>query len=481
MLHFVRRHGPLTVRRVVFTVLFFLALGFLLASTLGAQERARPAWADQLDSLMDAELARTRTPGAQVAVAFEGKVIYSKGYGVADIETSRPVTAQTLFRIGSVTKMMTGALLAELSVQGKLDLQAPISTYVTELAGKRVGAVTSHQLLTHQAGWIDNAVPYGRMGEGALGEVMTEVTDTMFLTQPGRVLSYSNPGYSMAGYVAERAAGRRYGTQMDDLILRRFGMPHATFRPLAAMTRDFSQGHLGAPENRAAIVRPFTENTAQWAAGFLLASAEEVARFGIVLMDGGMLDGERVMSAEAVRLVTQGHIAVPGDTAARYGYGILIGKFGEETMWQHGGAINGFDALVTMIPARRLAVVVIDNRGGAPLMGVGRFVTRTITGYAPPEPTPPPAERAPTAAERAQVVGNYAAGRNTMSIIEQGDTLVFQQGMARLGVRVAGDDRLILVPPSGTNKLTLLLVRDASGRVTHLHQGMRAIERVDTP
>ena len=236
----------------------------LLATPISAraQEASAPAWAAQLDSLMEAEMTRTRTPGAQVAVAFEGKVIYSKGYGVADVETSRPVSAQTLFRIGSVTKMMTGALLAELSAQGKLNLQAPISTYVTELAGRRVGSVTTHQLLTHQAGWIDNVMPYGRMGEGALGEVMIEVTDTLFLTQPGRVMSYSNPGYSMAGYVAERAGGRRYGTQMDELILRRFGMPHATFRPLAAMTRDFSQGHLGMPENPASVVRPFTENTA---------------------------------------------------------------------------------------------------------------------------------------------------------------------------------------------------------------------------
>ncbi len=449
--------------------------------SMRAQEADAPGWAAQLDSLIEAELARTRTPGAQVAVAFDGKVIYSKGYGVADIETSRPVSARTLFRVGSVTKMVTGALLAELSAQGKLDLHAPISTYVTELAGRRVGTVTTHQLLTHSAGWIDNAVPYGRMGEGALGEVMTVVTDTMFLTEPGRILSYSNPGYSMAGYVAERAAGRRYGAQMDDLILRRFGMPHATYRPLEAMTYDFAQGHVGTPGNPATLVRPFTENTAQWAAGFLLASAQDMARFSIALMDGGMLDGERVISAEAVRLVTQGSVEVPGDTVARYAYGLLVGETGGERVWQHGGSINGFDALVTMMPGRRLAVVVLDNRTGAPLQGVGRFVTRAVTGFSPPPPDTPAAERLPSAAERAQLVGTYATGRNTMSIIEQGDTLVFQQGMARLAVRVVGDDRVVLIPPVGTNKLTLLLVRDATGRIAYLHQGMRAIARQDAP
>lgn len=458
-----------------------LALGLLLASTLGAQEGTPPAWVGQLDSLMEAELARTRTPGAQVAVAFEGTIIYSKGYGVADAETSRPVTAQTLFRVGSVTKMVTGALLAELSAQGKLDLQAPISRYVTELAGTRVGSVTAHQLLTHQAGWIDNAVFYGRMGEGALGEVMTVVTDTMFMTEPGRIFSYSNPGYSMAGYVAERAGGRRFGAQVDELILRRFGMHQATFRPLEAMTRDFSQGHVGMPANPAVVVRPFTENTAQWAAGYLFASAEAMARFSAAVMDDGMLAGERVISADAVQRMTAGHVAMPGETGARYAYGLAIREVGGERIWQHGGTITGFDALVTMFPDRRLAVVVVANRNGAPLDGAGRLVMRAITGETLQRPAARPPERLPTPAERAQLVGRYAAGRNTMSIAEQGDTLVFQQGLARLGVRLAGDDRLILVPPVGNNTLTLVLVRDASGRVVYLHQGMRSIARQDTP
>ena len=235
------------------TVLRPVALAAIVAvvatpSSAQTQESApAPAWAPRLDSLVMSELARTKTPGAQVAVALDGHVIYSRGYGVADIETGRPVTPLTLFRVGSVTKMVTGVILAQLAVEGKIDLQAPISRYVTELAGRRVGAVTTHQLLTHTAGWIDNAVPYGRMGEGALGEVMREVTDTMFFTEPGRVISYSNPGYSMAGCVAERASGRRYGDLADEMVLRRMGMPHATFRPLRALTHDFSQGHIGQP------------------------------------------------------------------------------------------------------------------------------------------------------------------------------------------------------------------------------------------
>jgi CubicO group peptidase (beta-lactamase class C family) len=479
MLHLVRRRGARAIRRLLALALFLLALGLILAPVARAQEGA--AWTRQLDSLVAAQMARTHTPGVQVAVAYEGRVVFTKGYGVADIETARPVTTQTLFRVGSVTKMVTGVILAELAEQGTLDLRAPIARYVTELEGRRVGAVTAHQLLTHSAGWLDNAVPFGRMGEGALGEVMVEVTDTLFFTEPDQVISYSNPGYSMAGYVAERAAGRRFGTLADELVLRPMGMPHATFRPLHALTRDFSQGHIGMPNATAVVSRPFTENTAQWAAGFLMASAQDMARFAIALMDGGMLDGTRVLREGTVRRVTQGEATIPGDSAARYGYGLMVGRSGAERVWQHGGSINGFDAMVTMLPDRRLAVIVLDNRSGPGVTGATNIVAQGLAGVVLPERDPPPSPRLPTANERARLVGRYAQGRNTMEVLAQGDSLVFRQGMSSLGVRMVGTDRIALLSPSDATVLSLVLVRDATGRVRYLHQGLRAIARQEAP
>lgn len=450
----------------------------LVAPRAPAQSAPTPAWHAQVDSLVAAELARTLTPGAQVAIAFDGQVVYSRAFGVADIETGRVVTTQTLFRVASTTTMVSAAIVTELAVEGKIDLAAPISRYVTELAERRVGAVTTHQLLTHTAGWLDNAVPYGRMGEGALGEVMREVSDTLLFTEPGRVISYSNPGYSMAGYVAERASGQRFGALADERILRKFGMPHASFRPLDAMTRDFAQGHIGQAGNAGSVVRPFTENTAQWAAGFLMASAQDMARFTVALMDGGMLDGQRVLTAETVRRMTTGYAPVPGDTASRYAYGLMTGRSsGGERLWQHGGAINGFDASVTMFPDKRLSVVVLDNRGGAPITGLVTLVANQVGGLPlPPAPTPPLAPRAPTAAEAAELVGQYKQGRTQVEIAMVGDSLAFRQNMMQMRVSMIGDDRIRVVPPVGA-PITLIIVRDATGRVAYLHQSLRAIAR----
>lgn len=436
---------------------------------------AAPPWAPQLDSIVRAELARTGTPGATIAVVVDGAIAYTQGYGIANRESGQPVTADMLFRVGSVTKMFTGATLAQLAHDGKLALDAPIGTYVHELKA-RAAQVTLHQLLTHSAGWIDNTVAYGRMGEPALGEVMREVTDTIFFTEPGRTLSYSNPGFSMAGYVAEAATRERFGTLVANTVLRPTGLRGATFRPLEALTWPIAMGHM--PGQPPSVVRPFPENTAQWPAGFLIASAPDVARFTMMLMNGGTIDGNRVLAPEVVERVTRGFVPMPGTPAAdstRYGYGIVSGWRGTERFWQHGGSSNGYDATVVMFPNRRFSVVLLDNLTGNPLNGVVDAAMRLAIGFEQPPRTPPPA-RDPTAAERAALAGTYAMGTTRVEIVEEGTALWFRQAGVTFPLKVAGTDGLVITPPIG-NEVRLAFALDANGRASYLYQGSRALAR----
>ena len=446
------------------------------APLLGAQTPTAPSWAPALDSITRAALSRTGTPGVQVAIVLDGRLVYERATGLADAESQRPATTRTLFRIGSVTKMLTAATLMELAAAGKLDPQAPIGRYVPEVASRRVGTVTTHQLLTHTAGWIDNAVAYGRMGEGALGEVFREVGDTLFFTDPAQVISYSNPGFSMAGYVAERAGEARFATLAERLVLRPAGMTRSTFRPLEVMTTDFSQGHMGPPGGAATVVRPFTENTAQWAAGFLFSTAGELARFAMTLMQEGELDGKRVLAASTVQRLTTGYQPIPGDSVARYGYGLVIGQKDGVRVWEHGGSINGFDTILAIWPERRAALVVIDNRSGTPLTEIDRFMREQVLGL-PARPMPTPVTpRLGTTDEQRALVGSYATGATRVSIAAGSDTLRFTQGPVTLPLLLLGADKIRVMPPMG-DPIDLLLVRDRSGKVTYLHQGLRALAR----
>lgn len=437
---------------------------------------AAPAWAPRLDSVAPAALATSNAPGATVAVVVDGKLAYAQGFGIANVETQQRMTPDMLLRVGSVTKMFTGTMLAELSEQQRIDMTVPISDIVPSLKGKKVGAVTTQQLMTHSAGWLDNAVAYGRMGEGALGEVMREVGDTLFYTEPGRTFSYSNPSISMAGYVGEVAGKQRFAALVESLVMRPAGMKRSTFKPLEALTYPIAMGHqAGATGMR--IVRPMTENTAQWAAGFLFATAPELARFTIALMNGGLIDGTQAFSAGAVRRVTTGYVSHPGGSgldSAMYGYGLVVGRSGKDRVWTHGGSINGYNASITMLPDRKAAVIVLVNGPGSGIDAIESAALQLAVGYVEAKVTTP-APREANAAERAALVGRFAQGRNVLEILEQDGALKFRQGVASMSVKLLGANELLVTPPQGA--AIHVFVRSENGRAAYLYSGSRAFAR----
>jgi CubicO group peptidase (beta-lactamase class C family) len=386
------------------------------------------------------------------------------------------MTPNMLLRVGSVTKMFTGTMLAELAEQNRIDMTTPIGDLVPSLKGKRVGAVTTQQLMTHSAGWLDNAVAYGRMGEGALGEVMREVSDTLFYTEPGRTFSYSNPSISMAGYVGEVAGKQRFAALVESLVMRPAGMRLSTFKPLEALTYPIALGH-EAGANGMQIVRPMPENTAQWAAGFLFATAPELARYTIALMNGGMIDGAQAFSAGAVRRVTTGYVAHPGGSgldSAMYGYGLLVGRSGKDRVWTHGGSINGYNASITMLPDRKAAVIVLVNGPGAGIDAIESAALRMAVGYSAPQVSAP-AGREATAAERAALVGRYAQGRNVLEVLDQDGVLTVKQGVTVMTAKLVGTNELLVIPPQGAARH--IYVRRENGRAAYLYAGSRAYAR----
>jgi CubicO group peptidase (beta-lactamase class C family) len=443
--------------------------------TLGAQ--TIPAWAPTLDSTATAAIAASKSPGVTVAVVVNGQLAYAKGYGLANIDTKQPMHADMLLRVGSVTKMFTGTMLAALIEKNQLDMEQPISRYVPSLAGKQVGTVTTQQLMTHSAGWIDNAVAYGRMGEGALGEVMREVGDTLFFTGAGRTFSYSNPSISMAGYVGEMAGKQRFASLVESTVLRPLGMRLSTFKPLEALTWPIAMGHTGPNAGgNMSVVRPMTENTAQWAAGFLFSSAPELARYTIALMNGGMLDGVEVLPRGVVRRVTTGYVPHPGGSgldSAMYGYGLVVGNARvngkPERVWTHGGAINGYNASVIMLPDRKVAVIVLANGPGSGNNVIERKALELAMGT-PLLRMVPGAPRDVTAAERAALVGTYAMGPVTVEFVEQNGALIMRQGAAALPVKATSANELVVGPQR-------IFTRTENGKVVYVYNGSRALAR----
>ena len=173
-----------------------------------------------LSAALAKELGATNTPGAAIAVVSGDRVVYARGIGVANIETGTPVMPETLFRIGSVTKMFTGLTALLLAGDVRLRFDAPISRYATGL-DPALGRITLHQLLTHTGGVINEAAASGPHDDGALGERVRRWTATHVFAPPGDIYSYTGPGYWLAGYAIEQAGGSWYA----DLVAQRVLAP----------------------------------------------------------------------------------------------------------------------------------------------------------------------------------------------------------------------------------------------------------------
>jgi CubicO group peptidase (beta-lactamase class C family) len=175
--------------------LILLAVAAAVVSAAGPPEESpggRPARGSravdfgELEKVIEAEMKETGTPGAAVAVISDGRVVFSKGFGVASVETGGAITSDTLFRLGSTTKMFTGAALVTLFDKGRIKLDEPVGKYAKGLPPK-LAQVTAHQLLSNNAGVGDFSAPPPSHDDAALGAMIRSWKDDVMFGEPGKV------------------------------------------------------------------------------------------------------------------------------------------------------------------------------------------------------------------------------------------------------------------------------------------------------
>jgi CubicO group peptidase (beta-lactamase class C family) len=160
-----------------------------------------------LEASAKEELAATKTRGAAIGIVQDGRLIYSHGFGTSNLETGAPVTAETLFRLGSTTKMLRATTVATVAADGKLNFEDTVGRHIQGL-DPAIAALTINQILSHTSGLKDTAVMNGRHDDAALGEEIRKWKSDWLFTKPGAIYSYANPGFWLAGYVAESIAGK---------------------------------------------------------------------------------------------------------------------------------------------------------------------------------------------------------------------------------------------------------------------------------
>jgi len=396
-------------------------------------------------------------PGAAMAILRDGK-IETRVSGVASVETNAPVTAASLFRIGSTAKMFTAAAIAILAEQGKLQLDAPISKYASGLAPE-LRAITLHQLLTHTSGLADDAPMDGPHDDSALAERVRGWGRDALFTEPGRIFSYANTGYALAAYVLEQVYGKPFADAVRELVLEPCGMKSSTYRPLVAMTFPLALGHHPGP-NGPDVVRPFADHAGTWAAGSLFTSAADYARFAQALLDGGRIDGKQSLPAAAVARIQTAHVDIPA-LNRRYGYGLQVYDEDGARVVRHTGGRMGYDSVMHLIPSKKVGVLVLGNRTGASFYSYARRVAQDAAGIRGTPGERPPETSTVDAAESARLAGKYVNGRISMELAVRDGALQAQLGGRWFAVRKSGPGRF---HAPGAGPLTEFQILDGSNR-----------------
>ncbi|MBZ0306462.1 MAG: beta-lactamase family protein [Anaerolineae bacterium] len=334
-------------------------------------------------------------PGAALAIIQNRQVMYAQGFGVTSIETNQPVTSDTLFRIGSITKPMTVTAIMQLVEAGKLNLDAPVRDYLPDLKFSEESyakEVTLRRLLSHTAGLQTHHVPHGAHHPEGLAQYLQEEFPTHeFIAPPGRLYSYSNPGFRVAGRILELMYEKNYTDIMQQQIFDPLDMTRSTFNLPMAMTYPLAQSHDRDENGRLSVQRPFADNTGGYPSGSLMSTVLDVANFAIMHMNNGKFGQNILLSKESIALMQSPHADAHTLTRKGYGLGWMQEKVNGRWWIGHDGSISTFGGKLVMLPDHQIAVILLFNRAAGfwnQALNICHHIIDGLLGHSEPEPFP---------------------------------------------------------------------------------------------
>jgi len=332
-------------------------------SAKGAHEMTAADVESFLDGIVPLQLHRNDIAGATIAVVKDGKLLFAKGYGYADVKSKKPVSPEeTLFRPGSISKLFTWTAIMQLYEQGKLDLDRDINDYLDFKIPDAFGKpITLKNVMTHTPGFEEQIKDLfdTRPIAPNLGQYLkTHIPARIY--SPGTVPAYSNYATAVAGYIVERVSGRPFEQYVAENIMRPLKMTHSTFsQPLPQeLAPLMSSGYRLGSDNAESfeVVNPFP-------AGSLSSSAADMARFMIAHLQDGQLDDARILKPETARLMHSRLFALD-DAANAMCYGFYEESRNNQRIIGHGGDTVFFHSDLHLVLDQKVGFFVSYNSAG---------------------------------------------------------------------------------------------------------------------
>jgi CubicO group peptidase (beta-lactamase class C family) len=327
---------------------------FLFASDTHAADKSQSDWNRSIDRFTDKALERWEVPGLAVAVLRDGEVIYQRISGLRDVDRNLPVTPNTLFAVGSISKSFTVAGLAMLARAGKLDWDAPVTDYLPELILRPGPPVSTRDLITHRSGMHrHDALWY--LHTHTRDELVRRLRYLPRFSSSGKDFQYSNLMVMAAGRIAGKISGGSWETLIRDKILAPLAMNNTRLGLTAFRSApDRALGYYPGPDGRIQIRLRDTDAIGPAAAVY--SNIKDMTRWLRHLMDAGHMTTARI---EIDDPPSHGELGPKS-----YGMGLYLGSYRGNPLARHPGVIDGYGALMSFMPAQKLGIIVLTNKSG---------------------------------------------------------------------------------------------------------------------
>ena len=310
-------------------------------------------------------LRKTGTPALSVALVDDQQVVWAEGFGYADREQHVAATPETVYQIGSITKVLNALAVMQLVQQQRIGLDRPLRDYLPEFSMRtrwpQAAPITVRALLCHHAG-LPTYLLKGFFSEQSLTELLHELRDEHLAYEPHTVFNYSNLGPNLLGLIIERVTGLPYAAAMQRQLLAPLGMHRTGFVPQGEIGAHLARGYVhDAPVNPTPV--------RDVPAGGLYSNVLDLARFMRCVFAGGMLDNTRVLGEDELRAtLTPQYADQPLDFGQRFGLGWMLSGLpiegGGQQAWHNGGT-KAYLSQLALLPDKKLGVVVLTNADSA--------------------------------------------------------------------------------------------------------------------
>jgi CubicO group peptidase (beta-lactamase class C family)/D-alanyl-D-alanine dipeptidase len=436
---------------------------------------------EKLRPFIQQQMAEKELPALSIALIDDQQIVWAEGFGMADPKTKTPATADTVYRIGSVSKLFTDLAIMQLVERGELNLDAPVTDYLPDFRPKNPFGtpITLRQLMSHRSGLLREP-PVGNYFETSqptLAATVHSLNGTELVFVPNTHTKYSNAAIAVVGYLLETQNHQPFAQYLKSSVLDPMGLRHSSFEPQPAIMANLAKGEMWTYDGLTFEAPTFQLGMAP--AGSMYSTVNDLGHFVSVLLAPGKTENGAIVKPATLEQMWSPQFPNPGGRV--FGLGFIVRSLDGHRLVGHGGAIYGFATTVDLLPEDKVGVVVVATKDAvnAVTERIGEESLRLVLAHRAGKPLeiPPPTNPVPQELGR-KLAGRYGTGDDALD-------LTYLDGHLNL-LKLAGGEQLELrkVSQFGDD----LIADGVTGFGTEvwpvpegIHLGSKALPRVTAP